>query len=56
MALDSPYFGHVVRETHDKIVIFGEGNDIYDIQKSAIQTTGTNVLICPLSLALSNQI
>jgi adenylate cyclase len=45
MALDSPYIGHVVRETFDKIVIFGEGNDRYDIPKSEIQTTGRNVLI-----------
>ncbi|MFL6383499.1 MAG: hypothetical protein ACJ712_00840 [Nitrososphaeraceae archaeon] len=45
MALDSPYIGHVVRETYDKIVVFGEGNDRYDIPKSEIQTTGRNVLI-----------
>jgi class 3 adenylate cyclase/sporulation protein YlmC with PRC-barrel domain len=45
MALDSPYLGHVVRETYDKIVVFGEGNDRYDIPKSKIQTTGRNVLI-----------
>jgi class 3 adenylate cyclase len=45
MALDSPYIGHVVRETFDKVVIFGEGNDRYDIPKSEIQTTGRNVLI-----------
>ncbi|HYY66483.1 MAG TPA: adenylate/guanylate cyclase domain-containing protein [Nitrososphaeraceae archaeon] len=45
MALDSPYLGHVVRETHDKIVVFGEGNNRYDIPKSEIQTTGRNVLI-----------
>jgi adenylate cyclase len=45
MALDSPYLGHVVRETYDKIVVFGEGNDRYDIPKSEIQTTGRNVLI-----------
>jgi hypothetical protein len=32
MALDSPYIGHVVRETDDKIVVFGEKNDRYDIQ------------------------
>ena len=44
MALDSPYIGHVVRETYDKIVVFGEGNDRYDIPKSEIQTTGRNVL------------
>jgi hypothetical protein len=41
MALDSPYLGHVVRETYDKIVVFGEGNDRYDIPKSEIQTTGS---------------
>jgi adenylate cyclase len=45
MALDSPYIGHVVRETFDKVVVFGEGNDRYDIPKSEIQTTGRNVLI-----------
>ena len=45
MALDSPYIGHVVRETEDKIVVFGEKNDRYDIPKSEIQTTGRNVLI-----------
>jgi class 3 adenylate cyclase len=45
MALDTPYIGHVVRETFDKIVVFGEGNDRYDIPKSEIQTTGRNVLI-----------
>jgi class 3 adenylate cyclase len=45
MALDSPYIGYVVRETEDKIVVFGETNDRYDIPKSEIQTTGRNVLI-----------
>src|SRR5919197_1004992 len=45
MALDAPYIGHVIRETEDKIVVFGEGNDRYDIPKSEIQTTGRNVLI-----------
>jgi adenylate cyclase len=45
MALDSPYIGHVVRETYDKIVVFGEGNDRYDIPKSEIQTIGRNVLV-----------
>ena len=45
MALDSPYIGHVVRETDDKVVIFGQKNDRYDIPKSEIQTTGRNVLI-----------
>jgi hypothetical protein len=45
MALDAPYIGHVIRETSDKIVVFGERNDRYDIPKSEIQTTGRNVLI-----------
>ena len=45
MALDSPYIGYVVRETEDKIVVFGEANGRYDIPKSEIQTTGRNVLI-----------
>ena len=45
MALDSPYIGHVIRETADKVVIFGERNDRYDIPKSEIQMTGRNVLI-----------
>ena len=31
MALDSPYIGHVVRKTDDKIVVFDERNDRYDI-------------------------
>jgi hypothetical protein len=35
----------VVRETFDKIVVFGEGNDRFDIPKSEIQNTGRNVLI-----------
>jgi len=45
MALNSPYIGHVVRETDDKIVAFGKKNDRYDIPKSEIQTTLRNVLI-----------
>ena len=45
MALDSPYIGYVVRETYDKVVVFGDGNDRYDIPKSEIQMTGRNVLI-----------
>ncbi|HEY6882818.1 MAG TPA: hypothetical protein VI278_02145 [Nitrososphaeraceae archaeon] len=45
IALDSPYIGHVVRETEDKIIVFGEGNDRYDIPKSEIQMTSKNVLI-----------
>src|ERR671910_317124 len=45
MALDIPHIGHVVRETADKIIVFGEENNRYDILKSEIQMTGRNVLI-----------
>lgn len=45
MALDIPHIGHVVRETDDKIVVFGDGKERYDIPVSEIQTTGRNVLI-----------
>lgn len=45
MVLDSPYIGHVIRETKDKIIVFGQGNVRYDIPKSVIQMTGRNVLI-----------
>jgi hypothetical protein len=44
-ALDSPHVGHVVRETDDKIVVFGGGDDRYDIPKSEIKFTSGNVLI-----------
>ena len=36
-ALDAPDIGHVVRETPDKIVIFGGGDERYDIPMSEIQ-------------------
>lgn len=45
MALDAPHIGHVVRETKDKIAVFGEGDDRYDIPKSAIRFASRNVLI-----------
>jgi adenylate cyclase len=44
-ALDSPHIGHVIRETPDKIIVFGGGDDRYDIPKSDIQQVGGNVLI-----------
>jgi hypothetical protein len=34
MALDSPHIGHVVRETDDKIIMFGGGKERYDIPLS----------------------
>lgn len=45
MALNLPHLGYVVRETGDKIIVFGEENNRYDIPKSEIQMTGRNVLI-----------
>jgi hypothetical protein len=45
IGIGSPYIGQVVRETYDKIVVFGEGNDRYDISKSEIHMTGRNVLL-----------
>jgi hypothetical protein len=44
-ALDSPHVGHVVRETEDKLVVFGGGDDRYDIPKSKIRFAAGNVLI-----------
>ena len=44
-ALDAPDIGHVVRETPDKIVIFGGGDERYDIPMSEIEQFGANVLI-----------
>jgi sporulation protein YlmC with PRC-barrel domain len=45
MALDTPHIGHVVRETDEKIVVFGDSKERYDIPITEIQTTGRNVLI-----------
>ena len=45
MTLDVPHIGYVVRETEDKIIVFGQGNDRYDMPKSVIQMTSRNVLI-----------
>ncbi|CAN5546081.1 hypothetical protein BH18THE2_BH18THE2_24430 [soil metagenome] len=44
-ALDTPDIGHVVRETPDKIIVFGGGDERYGIPMSEIQQVGANVLI-----------
>jgi hypothetical protein len=44
-ALDSPHVGHVVREAEDVIVVFGQGDDRYDIPKSDIKFAAGNVLV-----------
>ena len=43
--IDNPDIGHVVRETPDKIIVFGEKGKRYDIPISEIQQVGANVLI-----------
>ena len=43
MALDTPHIGHVVRETDDKRVVFGDGKERYDIPGAEILSTGRNV-------------
>jgi sporulation protein YlmC with PRC-barrel domain len=45
IALDAPHIGFVVRETPDKIVVFGDGKDRWDIPIREIQTVSKNVLI-----------
>jgi sporulation protein YlmC with PRC-barrel domain len=45
IALDAPHVGYVVRETDDKIVVFGNGKERYDIPLSEIQTVSKNVLV-----------
>src|SRR5215210_6054342 len=43
--LDNPDIGYVVRETPDKIIVFGGKGNRYDIPLSEIQQVGANVLI-----------
>jgi hypothetical protein len=43
-ALDEPNVGYVVRETPDKIIVFGEKNERYDIPIKEIQQVGANNL------------
>ena len=45
MALDVPDIGHVVRETDDKIVVFGHYDYRFDIPKSEIVAAGRNVIV-----------
>jgi hypothetical protein len=56
MALDAPHIGYIVRETNDKIVVFGEGDERYDIPISAIRSASRNVLIdLPLNFTTSTK-
>ncbi|MEW5840246.1 hypothetical protein [Nitrososphaera sp.] len=49
-AKDRPYIGHVVRETEDKIVVFGDGDERYDILKTEIKSAagGSNTVAVDL--------
>ena len=39
------HVGHIMKETNDKIVVFGHGNDRFDIPKSEIIAVGMNVIV-----------
>ena len=45
MALDAPYIGHVIRETEDKIIVFGSFGYRFDVSKSKIKEVGRNVIL-----------
>ena len=40
-----PHVGHVVKETDDKIVVFGHYDYRFDIPKSDIVAAGRNVIV-----------
>ena len=42
---DEEYVGHVMMETQDKVVIFGERGYRFDVPKSAIIAVGRNVIL-----------
>lgn len=44
-ALDAPYIGQVVLETPNVIIVFGEGDDRYDILKSEILSAKDNIQV-----------
>ena len=39
------HVGHVMKETDDKIVVFGYGNERFDIPESEIIAVGRNVIV-----------
>jgi sporulation protein YlmC with PRC-barrel domain len=45
MTTDTPHIGYVVRETDEKIVVFGEKDARFDIPKSAVKFVSKNVLV-----------
>ena len=45
MALDTPRVGYVVRETDDKVIIFGDYNYRFDVPKLGIKEVGRNLIL-----------
>jgi hypothetical protein len=45
IALDSPHVGYVLRETDDRIIIFGDYNYRFDVPKSGIIEVSRNVIL-----------
>ena len=45
LPLPPPHVGHVVKETDDKIVVFGHYDYRFDIPKSDIVAAGRNVIV-----------
>jgi hypothetical protein len=45
IAKNEDHVGHVMKETHDKIVVFGPYNHRFDIPKSGIYQVGANVIL-----------
>jgi hypothetical protein len=43
--IDMPHIGNIVLATRDGIVVFGEGDDRYDIPKSEVRFAASDVLI-----------
>ena len=44
-ALDSPHVGHVMKETDDKIVVWGHYDWRFDVPKDKIIAVGRNVIV-----------
>lgn len=44
-SLDEPNVGFVARETSDKIIVFGEKNEWFDVPVKEIRQVGSNVLL-----------
>ena len=44
-AKNEDHVGHIMKETSDKIVIFGEGNNRFNIPKSEVYQVGMNVIL-----------